>query len=95
MNTGNTHDNGNPVAVSGNISWAGEPRNREEAFQRLAVLAAYLKRVEAQHPVTYLLERAVRWTKMPLDQWLGEVVSNQDVLNQLRDTLGIKDRDTT
>jgi type VI secretion system protein ImpA len=95
MNTGNTHDNGSPVAVSGNISWAGEPRNREEAFQRLAVLAAYLKRVEAQHPVTYLLERAVRWTKMPLDQWLGEVVSNQDVLNQLRDTLGIKDRDNT
>lgn len=76
-------------------SWAGEPRSREEAFQRLAVLAGYLKRVEPQHPVSYLLERAVRWTKMPLDQWLGEVVSNQDVLNQLLDTLGIKDRDNT
>ena len=75
-------------------SWAGEPRSREEAFQRLVVLAAYLKRVEPQHPVSYLLERAVKWTKMPLDQWLGEVISNQDVLNQLRDTLGIKDRDT-
>jgi type VI secretion system protein ImpA len=95
MNTGNTHDNGSPMAVSGNTSWAGDPRNREEAFQRLAVLAVYLKRVEPQHPVTYLLERAVRWTKMPLDQWLGEVVSNQDVLNQLRETLGIKDRDNT
>jgi type VI secretion system protein ImpA len=76
-------------------SFAGEPRSREEAFQRLAVLAGYLKRAEPQHPVTYLLERAVRWTKMPLDQWLGEVVSNQDALNQLRDTLGIKDRDST
>lgn len=95
MNAGNSHDNGSSVTVSTNTSWAGEPRNREEAFQRLAVLAAYLKRVEPQHPVTYLLERAVRWTKMPLDQWLGEVVSNQDVLNQLRETLGIKDRDNT
>jgi type VI secretion system protein ImpA len=94
-NTGNSHDNGSSVDVSANTSWAGEPRNREEAFQRLAVLAAYLKRLEPQHPVTYLLERAVRWTKMPLDQWLGEVVSNQDVLNQLRETLGIKDRDNT
>src|SRR5262245_16004068 len=75
-------------------SWSGEPRSREEAFQRLGVLAAYLKRVEPQHPVSYLLERAVRWTKMPLEQWLGEVISNQDVLNQLRDTLGIKDRET-
>jgi type VI secretion system protein ImpA len=75
-------------------SWSGEPRSREEAFQRLGVLAAYLKRVEPQHPVSYLLDRAVRWTKMPLEQWLGEVISNQDVLNQLRDTLGIKDRET-
>ena len=95
MNTATSHDNGQPMTVSANTSWFGEPRNRDEAFQRLAILAAYLKRVEPQHPVTYLLERAVRWTKMPLDQWLGEVVSNQDVLNQLRDTLGIKDRDST
>jgi type VI secretion system protein ImpA len=76
-------------------SWAGEPRSREEAFQRLIVLAAYLKRVEPQHPVSYLLERAVRWTKMPLDQWLDEVIHSQDVLNHLRDTLGIKSRDNT
>lgn len=95
MDRGNSHDNGSSMAISANTSSAGEPRNREEAFQRLAVLAAYLKRLEPQHPVTYLLERAVRWTKMPLDQWLGEVVSNQDVLNQLRETLGIKDRDST
>jgi type VI secretion system protein ImpA len=73
-------------------SWAGEPRSREEAFQRLAVLAAYLKRVEPQHPVSYLLERAVRWTKMPLEQWLGEVITNQEVLDHLRETLGIKDQ---
>jgi type VI secretion system protein ImpA len=74
-------------------SWSGEPRSREEAFQRLAVLAAYLKRVEPQHPVSYLLERAVRWTKMPLEQWLGEVIRNDEVLAHLHDTLGIKDRD--
>jgi hypothetical protein len=27
---------------------------------------------------------------MPLEEWLGEVVRNDDVLQQLRDTLGIK-----
>jgi type VI secretion system protein ImpA len=59
------------------------------------VIAGYLRRVEPQHPVSYLLERAVKWTKMPLDQWLGEVISNQDVLNNLRETLGIRDRDNT
>jgi type VI secretion system protein ImpA len=72
------------------VGWLGEPRSRDEAFQQLAVISAYLKRAEPQHPVTYLLDRALRWTKMPLEEWLGEVVRNDDVLQQLRDTLGIK-----
>jgi type VI secretion system protein ImpA len=86
---------GRLMTPAAGIGWSGEPRSREEAFQRLTVIAAYLKRVEPQHPVSYLLERAVRWTKMPLEQWLGEVVRNEEVLNHLRDTLGIKDRDNT
>jgi type VI secretion system protein ImpA len=56
----------------------------------LNIIAGYLRRVEPQHPVSFLLERAVKWTHMPLDQWLAEVISSPDVLNQLRDTLGIK-----
>jgi type VI secretion system protein ImpA len=79
-----------PVTTRPAASWSGEPRSREEAFQQLTVICAYLKRSEPQHPVTYLLERALRWTKMPLEEWLGEVIRNDDVLNHLRDTLGIK-----
>jgi type VI secretion system protein ImpA len=78
------------MAASGGTGWSGEPRSREEAFQRLAMIAAYLKRTEPQHPVSYLLERAVRWTKMPFEEWLGEVIHSDEVLAHLRDTLGIK-----
>ena len=81
------------VAASGAMTWSAEPQSREEAFQRLVVIANYLKRVEPQHPVSYLLERAVRWTKMPLEEWLGEVVRNDDVLKHLRETLGIKPKE--
>jgi type VI secretion system protein ImpA len=83
------------VAASGAMTWSSEPKSREEAFQRLVVIANYLKRVEPQHPVSYLLERAVRWTKMPLEDWLGEVVRNDDVLKHLHDTLGIKAKEGT
>lgn len=86
---GRYQDDGSPTLAS----WSGEPRSREEAFQRLVVIANYLKRVEPQHPVSYLLERAVRWTKMPLEEWLGEVVRNDDVLKHLHDTLGIKPKE--
>ncbi len=84
------HSMVNRVAASGGLNWSSEPTSREEAFQRLAIIAAYLKRVEPQHPVSYLLERAVRWTQMPLEEWLNEVVQNDEVLSRLRDTLGIK-----
>ena len=83
------------MAASGAITWSSEPKSREEAFQRLVVIANYLKRVEPQHPVSYLLERAVRWTRMPLEDWLGEVVRNDDVLKHLHDTLGIKAKEST
>jgi type VI secretion system protein ImpA len=86
------HEYGRPMTAPSAASWPGEPRSREEAFQRLAAIAAYLKRVEPQHPVSYLLERAVRWTSMPLEDWLGEVIHSEEVLGHLRDTLGIKDR---
>ena len=81
-----------PMGAGGRNVLSREPTSREDAFQRLAVIANYLKRVEPQNPVSYLLERAVRWAKMPLEEWLGEVVQNEEVLNRLRDTLGIKDR---
>jgi type VI secretion system protein ImpA len=78
------------AAARPGAAWSGEPRSRDEAFQQLTVISAYLKRAEPQHPVTYLLERALRWTKMPLEEWLGEVIRNDDVLKHLRETLGIK-----
>jgi type VI secretion system protein ImpA len=71
-----------------------EPTSREDAFRRLAAIAEYLKRVEPQSPVSYLVDRAVRWSKMPLGEWLVEVVQNDDVLNRLRETLGIKEKES-
>ncbi len=72
-----------------------EPQSREDAFRRLAAIADYLKKTEPLNPVAYLVERAVQWTKMPLEEWLGEVIRNEDVLGHLRDTLGIKGKEGT
>lgn len=77
-------------SASGNGDLPREPTSREDAFQRLAIIADYLKKAEPQNPVSYLVERAVRWAEMPLEQWLGEVIQNQDVLKHLREMLGIK-----
>jgi type VI secretion system protein ImpA len=34
------------------------------------------------------VQRAVKWGGMPLDDWLQEVIKDETVLGQLRETLG-------
>jgi type VI secretion system protein ImpA len=64
--------------------------SREEAYRKLVEAAAYFRQAEPHSPVSYLVERAVRWGHMPLEEWLAEVVKSEDVLLGLRETLGLK-----
>ncbi|HEX8558022.1 MAG TPA: type VI secretion system protein TssA [Pyrinomonadaceae bacterium] len=64
--------------------------SREEAYRKLAEAAAYFREAEPHSPVSYLVERAIRWGRMPLEAWLAEVIKSDDVLFALQETLGIK-----
>jgi type VI secretion system protein ImpA len=68
-----------------------EPQNRADALSRLAALADYFRRTEPHSPVSYLVQRAVRWGEMPLEAWLQKVIHDESVLAQLHETLGLKD----
>ena len=52
-------------------SIAGPIRTRDDAFRRLAEVAAFLRQREPQSPIYLLVERAVSWSRMPFDQLLG------------------------
>jgi type VI secretion system protein ImpA len=68
-----------------------EPQSRADALRRLAAIAEYFRRTEPHSPVAYLVQRAVRWGEMPLEQWLQDVIHDDTVLSHLRETLGIKE----
>jgi type VI secretion system protein ImpA len=68
-----------------------EPQSRSDALSRLAALADYFRRTEPHSPVSYLVQRAVRWGEMPLEAWLQNVIHDESVLAQLHETLGLKD----
>jgi type VI secretion system protein ImpA len=68
-----------------------EPQDRADALRRLAAVADYFRRTEPHSPVAYLVQRAVRWGEMPLEQWLQDVIHDETVLGHLRETLGLKD----
>jgi type VI secretion system protein ImpA len=68
-----------------------EPQSRADALRRLEALATYFRRTEPHSPVSYLVQRAVRWGEMPLEAWLQDVINDDTVLSRVRETLGLKD----
>jgi type VI secretion system protein ImpA len=68
---------------------AGAIQNRRDALKKLGDIADFFKRTEPHSPVSYLVQRAVRWGEMPLDSWLQDVIKDPTVLYQLRETLGV------
>jgi type VI secretion system protein ImpA len=70
-------------------SSAGPIQTRQEALRRLAEVAGFFRRTEPHSPVSYLVQRAIKWGQMPLESWLQEVIKNDGVLDQLRETLGL------
>lgn len=53
----------------------GPIRSREEALRLVAEVSLFFKRTEPHSPIYYLLDRAVRWGSIPLDQWLNEMIN--------------------
>lgn len=67
---------------------SGAIQNRADALKRLAQLADYFRKTEPHSPISYLVTRAVKWGNMPLESWLQDVIKDETVLFQIRQTLG-------
>ena len=78
------------VSAGGGI----EPHDRLDAIRRLSAISDFFRRTEPHSPVSYLVQRAARWGDMPLDEWLQEVIKNESVLGEVRETLGLMMKQT-
>ncbi len=67
----------------------GPVRSRQEALRRLAEVSEFFRRTEPHSPVAYLVQRAIKWGQMPLENWLQDVIKDDVVLGHLRETLGL------
>jgi type VI secretion system protein ImpA len=77
------------VQVSAVAVSAGTIQNRRDALKRLSELADFFQKTEPHSPVSYLVARAVKWGNMPLESWLQDVIKDETVLYNLRQTLGL------
>lgn len=63
--------------------------SRDEALQHLLRVADFFRKSEPHSPVSYALEQAVRWGRMPLPDLLKDLVSDETVLAQVFKRMGI------
>jgi len=68
-------DTGNTIAEKRQTAAGGPILTREDALRVLAEISIYFKKSEPHSPIYYLLDRAVKWGNMPLDQWLQEMIN--------------------
>ncbi len=68
-------NSGNTVSEKQHTYTGGAIQTREDAVRVLAERSIYFKKSEPHSPIYFLLDRAVLWGNMPLDQWLHEMIN--------------------
>ncbi len=68
----------------------GPAQSREQALRKLSEAAAYFRGAEPHSPISYLVERAVRWGGMPLMDVLQEFIEDPNALQRIQSNLGIR-----
>lgn len=81
-------EEGATVKVAGVATASGAIQSRQDALKRLSDVAAFFQKTEPHSPISYLVQRAVKWGNMPLETWLQDVIKDETVIFQIRQTLG-------
>jgi type VI secretion system protein ImpA len=82
------------AATSGPGGESSVIRTREDAYRQLERVADYFRGNEPHNPISYALEQAVRWSKMPLPELLTELISDKGPREELFRLLGIRQPDS-
>jgi len=79
---------GDGAAKGATASGSGPIQSRRDALKRLADVADYFQKTEPHSPISYIVQRAVKWGNMPLELWLKDVIKDENVIGSIRQTLG-------
>lgn len=68
--------------------------NREDAFRQLLKVADFFRRTEPHSPLSYALERIVRWGRLPLPELMKELVNDDSAVSSMFKLVGIESRES-
>lgn len=63
--------------------------NREAAFKQLVEIADYFRKNEPHSPVSYILQKAVKWGRMPLEELIQELIPDSSSRTHFGELTGV------
>lgn len=71
----------------------GPVTSREQAFKQLLEIAEFFRKTEPHSPVSYVLQKAVKWGNMPLFELMQELIGDDAALAEYSKLTGVKTED--
>ena len=70
---------------------SGEISTRDDAFKLLSKVADFFRRTEPHTPISFMLQRTVRWGSMPLPDLLQELIPDESARATYQQLTGVVD----
>lgn len=81
---------GETAAVNGAKLVLSAVANREHAFKQLMEIADFFRKTEPHSPVSYAIEKAVKWGNMPLHELISELIPDKASRGHFSELTGVK-----
>ena len=88
----NTADGAETSSGSGSTG-SGPISSREQAFTQLRAIAQFFRQAEPHSPISYLLDKAVKWGGMSLNELIPELIPDSSSRNHYSDLTGVRVED--
>lgn len=93
--TAETGTSAEPFAngVTPTVQTTGAINSREAAFKQLLEISKFFRKTEPHSPVSYVLEKAVKWGNMPLNELIAELIPDSSSRERYSELTGVKNED--
>ncbi len=71
----------------------GPISSRDDAFRQLKTISDFFRRTEPHSPISYALDKTVRWGNMPLDELMSELIPDNSSRTTYGSLTGVKTDD--
>ncbi|MES2673523.1 MAG: type VI secretion system protein TssA [Pseudomonadota bacterium] len=82
---------GTPSAKPAGV--AGAINSRDAAFAQLLEIAKFFRKTEPHSPISYVIEKAVKWGNMPLNELILELIPDSSSRERFSALTGVKNED--